>query len=332
MPVAMAARGIPSLWAVAGSCASVMPPAPFTSFSPSAPSAPVPERTTATALERAYSASERKNVSIGRNGACEAGRAARAAALPSPLPVPSPLPLPSPLPRSLLAAARRRASRPRSRGPSSSFPSSRSISSPGGITWTRFGSSSIPSVTCTTGTFAFDPSSSGSMLSVSGAMCCTTTNAMPVSAGMPRSSSVKASSAPALPPTATVRKVGTEDGGASGGASGAAASSATSAASAAARRPPRGPVRAAPMATSSAAYARAASARACVAARLPVAPRRLPFAPALRRAAPLAGGGRGLRFFFAIGFTWAGTAPTLAPVRGARGRVDHPVTSGGSTS
>ena len=47
MPVAIAARGMPSYFADRGSCAIVTPPAAFTSRMPSAPSDAVPESTTA---------------------------------------------------------------------------------------------------------------------------------------------------------------------------------------------------------------------------------------------------------------------------------------------
>ena len=46
MPVAMAARGMPSYFAVAGTWAMVMPPTALISRTPMAPSDAVPERIT----------------------------------------------------------------------------------------------------------------------------------------------------------------------------------------------------------------------------------------------------------------------------------------------
>ena len=49
IPVAIAARGMLSYSASAGLCATVMPPSSFTRINPTAPSAPMPESTTAMA-------------------------------------------------------------------------------------------------------------------------------------------------------------------------------------------------------------------------------------------------------------------------------------------
>ena len=55
MPVAMAARGMPSYSASSGICASVTPPVSFTRVRPTAPSLPVPDSTTQMARSRCTS-------------------------------------------------------------------------------------------------------------------------------------------------------------------------------------------------------------------------------------------------------------------------------------
>jgi hypothetical protein len=74
MPVAMAARGMPSNFADSGDCAMVMPPLALTSRMPMAPSDAVPDSTIATARSRATSASELKNPSIGVSPVRSPGR------------------------------------------------------------------------------------------------------------------------------------------------------------------------------------------------------------------------------------------------------------------
>ena len=64
-PALIALLGIPSYFAVDGSCTSVMPPAPRMARKPNVPSVPVPERMMPIALSPQSSASERKNASIG---------------------------------------------------------------------------------------------------------------------------------------------------------------------------------------------------------------------------------------------------------------------------
>ena len=65
MPVAMAARGMPSYFAVSGFCANVIPPAALISRTPVAPSDAVPDKITPMARLWACSASEVRNESIG---------------------------------------------------------------------------------------------------------------------------------------------------------------------------------------------------------------------------------------------------------------------------
>ena len=67
-PVAMALRGIPSNAASSGSWANVSPPCSRTACTPSDPSEPVPERTTAMASLLWCSASARRKPSIGMGG------------------------------------------------------------------------------------------------------------------------------------------------------------------------------------------------------------------------------------------------------------------------
>ena len=63
--VAIAARGMPSYFAVAGSCANVMPSIVLISRIPSAPSDAVPDSTTPIACPRSERASDRKKKSMG---------------------------------------------------------------------------------------------------------------------------------------------------------------------------------------------------------------------------------------------------------------------------
>jgi hypothetical protein len=65
IPVSMAARGIPSYFDDSGDCANVMPPARFTSASPTAPSLAVPDRITATLRSCTHSARDTRKASIG---------------------------------------------------------------------------------------------------------------------------------------------------------------------------------------------------------------------------------------------------------------------------
>ena len=73
----------------------------------------------------------------------------------------------------------------------------------GGITYTWFGDSTVPFCTSRTGMAVSRESKGTNMLEWPGARCWMKTNAMPVSAGSPRSSSVTASRPPAEAPMAT---------------------------------------------------------------------------------------------------------------------------------
>ena len=64
-PLWIALAGMPSYFAVAGSCTKETPPAPSTARRPSVPSVPLPERMTAIAFSPVSSARDRRNVSIG---------------------------------------------------------------------------------------------------------------------------------------------------------------------------------------------------------------------------------------------------------------------------
>ena len=77
MPVAMAARGMPSYLAVSGSCARVMPPTDLMSRMPAAPSDAVPDRMTPIARWCAASASERRKKSTGTYCELSVGRGRR---------------------------------------------------------------------------------------------------------------------------------------------------------------------------------------------------------------------------------------------------------------
>jgi hypothetical protein len=65
-PVAIAARGMLSYFAVRSSCAKVIPPAAFTAFKPCAPSDPAPDKITAMALSFWSAASDMRKLSIDR--------------------------------------------------------------------------------------------------------------------------------------------------------------------------------------------------------------------------------------------------------------------------
>ena len=74
----MALRGIPSYFAVSGSCANVMPPSTLIARSPSVPSVAVPERITPTARSFWSAASDTRKLSTDLKGCGPDGRSSTA--------------------------------------------------------------------------------------------------------------------------------------------------------------------------------------------------------------------------------------------------------------